>query len=132
MPAILLQRRHYNTLASILKDGPNRRCKISLHDVESALVALGFSVVNAKGSRFTFDPPVSIGRVALRLHLHKHELAYYHQDALKRAMQEFYGWGPEHLNVLNGYTVHAVPRRTPPAYMWIPSAFWSVSWQYEH
>ncbi|KAJ3005381.1 hypothetical protein NUW54_g4363 [Trametes sanguinea] len=94
MPATLLQRRHYNTLASILKDGKNRRCKIDLHDLEVALVALGFTVVNAKGSKFMFTPPSSIGRVALRLHLHKHELGYYHQDALKRAMEELYGWGP--------------------------------------
>ncbi|KAJ3002435.1 hypothetical protein NUW54_g5845 [Trametes sanguinea] len=96
MPAILLQRRHYNykTLASILKDGPNRRCKIDLRDLEGALVVLGFSIVNAKGSRLTFTPPPSIGSVALRLHLHNHELGYYHQDALKHAMEDLYGWGP--------------------------------------
>ncbi|KAJ2998415.1 hypothetical protein NUW54_g7033 [Trametes sanguinea] len=94
MPAILLPRRHYNTLASILKDGSNRRCKIDLRDLEGALFILGFTMVNAKGSKITFHPPLSIGRVALRLHLHKHELEYYQQDALKRAMEELYGWGP--------------------------------------
>ncbi|KAI9068758.1 hypothetical protein FKP32DRAFT_1600317 [Trametes sanguinea] len=87
MPAIFLPRRHYNTLASILKDGQNRRCKVDLRDLEgvsryaAALVVLGFTVVNAKGSKIAFIPPLSIGRVALRLHLHKHELGYYQQDA---------------------------------------------------
>ncbi|KAI9061941.1 hypothetical protein FKP32DRAFT_1677857 [Trametes sanguinea] len=94
MPVYLLHRRHYETLESILKDGIQSRSKVHLRELISALAALGFSVFNEKGSRFRFHPPPTIGRVALRLHLHKHELEYHHQDALKHAMEALYGWGP--------------------------------------
>ncbi|KAI9062148.1 hypothetical protein FKP32DRAFT_1677486 [Trametes sanguinea] len=94
MATYVVHRKHYKTLASILKTSRNTRTKIHLRDLENALVALGFAIVKGKGSKFHFDPPKSIGQVALRLHLHKHELELYHQDALKRAMESLYGWSP--------------------------------------
>ncbi|KAJ2958170.1 hypothetical protein NUW54_g14549 [Trametes sanguinea] len=90
----VMQKRHYKTLASILKDGVNKRHKLRLRDLEGALVALGFAVSSDKGSRYRFDPPERIGRVALRLHVHTNDLKYHHQDALKQAMESLYGWGP--------------------------------------
>ncbi|KAI9066356.1 hypothetical protein FKP32DRAFT_1672560 [Trametes sanguinea] len=93
MTPLLLHRRHYKTMTSILKDGHNTRQKITLHDVAAALVALGFSVISDKGSKYHFDPPCAIGRVALRIHVHTHDLQFYQQDALKRSMEKLYGWG---------------------------------------
>ncbi|KAJ2991987.1 hypothetical protein NUW54_g8048 [Trametes sanguinea] len=109
MPVFSLHRRHCETLDSILKCGVQSRSKVHLRELVSALRALGFTIFNEKGSKFRFHPPPTIGRVALRLHLvrsaiaphserpdafqHKHELDYYHQDALKHAMETLYGWG---------------------------------------
>ncbi|KAI0665549.1 hypothetical protein C8Q78DRAFT_1083903 [Trametes maxima] len=83
---------HVEVLVSILKDGGSGRRKVTIRMLESALVDLGFEICRGKGSRYKFRPPSVYGEVALRLHLHGHEIQPYQQDNLKHDMWVLYGW----------------------------------------
>lgn len=94
LPRYFVKRRHYEKVWEIIFSYGKIKGRIKPEDLEKALVDIGFTKQQRKGSAVSFEhPDKDLGRPSFSRHeLHGRDLRTHDHQKLARQLHEMYGW----------------------------------------